>query len=420
MILHACYIVLLPMILVISRRYFVNPPFVPGWKQHMVATQRTRMEAILQGVIDGLMLGEFHNKDHAAENEELRSFSAEALSRMVHEGNGVSLRSCLSLPLLSSVIAQSDGRSVVAQNTSNDVALTVFLRGVLCDVIALVYSKDAKFLEPKFKSNFLTKVLYFLTYQVHWFIQGNARHPGGRLRQKLPTNMNAVMDKSILALQTVVSSLDLPPLQRGQFEHAFPIINSFGIKFFQWLQESLPTDYENLETHAPNVFGLAVTLLVVDSPLRESVIFLLRQLSLGSPVHRIFFSMIVTACSTRWDGRKGPLLSQKYHRKAYPSLARSVTGNEMSFSSTKTSWRNDVFDEELKTIGSIIYYALVYLYKEEKFGYFFDSAVRSKAYSLLVLLCGEAPVEPMADPLDDWLCLLLKTYRQGTVGGGRG
>ncbi|ESL09127.1 hypothetical protein TRSC58_03159 [Trypanosoma rangeli SC58] len=185
MILHACYIVLLPMILVISRRYFVNPPFVPGWKQHMVATQRTRMEAILQGVIDGLMLGEFHNKDHAAENEELRSFSAEALSRMVHEGNGVSLRSCLSLPLLSSVIAQSDGRSVVAQNTSNDVALTVFLRGVLCDVIALVYSKDAKFLEPKFKSNFLTKVLYFLTYQVHWFIQGNARHPRGPLRTKI-------------------------------------------------------------------------------------------------------------------------------------------------------------------------------------------------------------------------------------------
>ncbi|RNF21171.1 uncharacterized protein Tco025E_03512 [Trypanosoma conorhini] len=416
-IVHICYAVLLPMVLVISRRYFLKPPFVPGWKQNTVATQRAEMETILQGVIDGLLLGEPHSKDHAAEEESGRSFSVEALSRIVCEGNGVSVRSCLSLPSLSSVTAQSDGRSMVVQTALSDVTLRVFLRGILCDVIALVYSKDAKFLEPHFKGKFLTKVLYSLTYQVRWFLQGNARHSGRGFGQKLPRKMNAVMDKSIFALQTVVSSLEQPTLRRGPLEHACPIINTFGITFFQWLQESLPIDCKSLETHTPSVFGLAVTLLVADAPLRDSVIFVLRQLPLGSPVHRTFFSIIVTACTARWGGRKGPMLTHRCHEKAYLSCARSVTSNDAPFTYSATSWRSDVVGLELKTMGSIIYYALVYLYKDERFGYFFDPTVQSRAYDLLVLLCGEAPIEPMADPLDDWLCLLMKTYRQGSGEG---
>ncbi|EKG04806.1 hypothetical protein TCSYLVIO_004130 [Trypanosoma cruzi] len=412
-IFHTCYVVLLPMILVISRRYFVKPPFVPGWKQNTVATQRARMETVLQGVIDSLLLGDSNGKEYAGEHDNEHGLSAESLSRMLYEGNGVSVRSCLSLQSLPSVIAQSEGKPTSNGDTLNEVKLTVFLRGVLCDVIALVYSKDAKFLEPQMKSKFLTKVLYSLKYQVLWFLQGNASYPGKGFGQKLPKNMNAGMEKSILALQTVVSSLVQPTLQRNQLEHAFAIINTFGIKFFQWLQESLPTDCKNLETYAPSVFGLAVTLLVADSPLRDSVFCLLCKLPLGSPVHRNFFSVIVTACSSMWDGRKGPLLSQKYCGKATSSFARSVASYDAPLSSLSNTWRNDCATLELKNMGSVIYYALAYLYRDETFGYFFDSTVRSKAYDLLVLLCGEAPAEPMADPLDDWLCLLLKACRQG-------
>ncbi|KEG12852.1 hypothetical protein DQ04_01381080 [Trypanosoma grayi] len=411
-IAHASLAILLPILVIIGRRYFVKPPIAPGRIQDTVATKRTRMEGIFQGIIDSVLLGDPICMEHPDEHEAERLLSFETLGRTLSEGHGVAARSWLALPFLPSVVAKSETGCHTLQGTLSEMTPIIVLRGVFCDLIGMVYSKDAKYLEAQLKRKLLSKVLYSLTYQVHWFLRGNTNCTGSGFEARWPKCMVTVLAKAILALQTVVSSVELLACSRQHLEHT-NIIGVFSKKFFQWLQRELSTDCNDLEKSSPSVFGLAVTLLVADSASRESVRRVLRELPIGSPVHRTFFAVIVTAMSVKWAGQREPLLALRQSSRAETSQVRSEVSSDTFAASVLSTTKADNVVVEISKSGTLIFYALAYLYEDATVGYVFDAAVRSKALGLLFRLCGESPSESGACAVDDWLFLLLKAYRSG-------
>ncbi|CBH18553.1 hypothetical protein, conserved [Trypanosoma brucei gambiense DAL972] len=409
----ACLSVFLPTLVVVGRRFFVKPPIIPSREQEKLAIQRTQMEKIIVGTIDFLLLGNTRLFEAGENIEEQQELQAETLFQILDEGNGVAARSWLALSR--SLPATNNGdelRASFSRNTVGGAMTIIFLRGLFYDLVTLIFSKETKYLETQLKSILLLKVFYSLTHQVQWFLDINPLQVDDNPEAQLHPNVLVAMEKGVLALQTVILSME--QLTGGSPSATVAsIANSFSENFLKWLQHALPPNNTNLEGDMPCIFNIAVTLLVADASSWESMRRVLHQEPVDSPVHRSLFSIMVTAFSVLWGRLERTVTSPRVCVKRISYQTRSDASSDARASLLGSGTSCDSVNKMIVTNSSLIFYALMYSYEESSVGPVFDPIVRSKAKALLQLLCGELLINDTSgeDGFARWFYLLLNATR---------